>query len=91
MQAIKPIKPRRTRLYHLWLMLVCLRDMTPAFTKAKVSYYVVKIVIQPTTFTKTVSFHLSKKRKRNHVSKWTCKKRVLSEGQPACVDVDADV
>ena len=108
LQAIKPYKPNRSRLHHPWLALRCLRDMIPAFTQAKVVYYLLKISIKPpmstiqsihssrpvqpvgkkdTSSAHPVSFHLSKKRKRHHISKWTCKKRVLSDGQPACVDV----
>ena len=94
LQAIKPVKPKRSRLHHPWLALRCLRDMIPAFTQAKVAYYLVKISIKPpvstiqsTHSTMPVGFHLSKKRKRHHISKWTCKKRVLSDGEPACVDV----
>ena len=43
LQKTKPEKPKRSRMYHPWLSLVCMRDLIPAFLKSKIQYYVIKI------------------------------------------------
>lgn len=91
LQTVKPKKPKLLRLDHPWLILVRLRDMIPAFVKSNIQYYVIKIKIDMcrknlTNTQQPICFYLSKKRKNFHVTKWSRKKRVLSDGQPACVD-----